>query len=189
MRMKFIELESERLVYRKFKEADFPLYADWCGNLENNKYKQGEPQSKAEMLAWFNTIISKPEEDDYTAFHFAVELKATSELIGEVFLFNLPENPEVGWDVHRNYWRQGYGTEMGETILRFGFATLNLRRIIAGCNAENRASYRIMENIVMCREAHFIKAQRGNSTLNYAWYDKFQYAILREEWQALKDPG
>ena len=38
----------------------------------------------------------------------------------------------------------------------------------------------------MRREAHFIKAQQGNSALNYEWCDRTQYAILQEEWIAAK---
>lgn len=69
-----------------------------------------------------------------------------------------PSSPEVGWEVHRDYWRQGYGTEMGKTMLRLGFDILGLRRITTCCNARNRGSFRIMEKIGMRREAHFIKA-------------------------------
>ena len=184
--MKFIELESERLIYRKFKQEDLPIYIDWCGNLENNKYKQGEPSREADILDWFNSTVTKSDDDEYTSFHYAVELKADNNLIGEIFLFNLSNDPEVGWDIHRDYWQQGYGTEMGKTILKFGFEILDLRRIISGCNAKNIGSFRIMEKIGMRREAHFIKAQRGNSALNYEWCDRFQYAILREEWAAAR---
>ena len=34
----------------------------------------------------------------------------------------------------------------------------------------------------MRREAHFIKAQQGNSALANEWCDRFQYAILRKEY-------
>lgn len=34
----------------------------------------------------------------------------------------------------------------------------------------------------MRREARFVQSVRGNRTLHYQWYDKYQYAILREEW-------
>ncbi|NLO48781.1 MAG: GNAT family N-acetyltransferase [Clostridiales bacterium] len=71
---------------------------------------------------------------------------------------------------------------MGQTLLDFGFGTLGLYRIIAGCNANNIASYRIMEKIGMRREAHFIKAQRSNIGLGFQWCDRYQYAILKEEW-------
>jgi len=183
--MKFIELESERLIYRKFKKEDLPIYLDMCGSIDNNKFKQGEPSSEADISEWFNKTISKLEDDEYTSFHYAVCIKSENRLIGEVFLFGLPDEPEVGWDVHSDYWNQGYGTEMGKTILRFGFDILDLRRIISGCNAYNTGSYRIMEKIGMRREAHFIKAKKGNSTLNYEWCDWFQYAILQEEWKAV----
>ena len=33
--MKYIELESERLIFRKFKQNDFPVVFDWLNNLEN----------------------------------------------------------------------------------------------------------------------------------------------------------
>lgn len=33
--MKFIELESERLIYRKFRQEDFSVIYDMFSNLEN----------------------------------------------------------------------------------------------------------------------------------------------------------
>ena len=184
--MKFIELESERLIYRKFRHEDLSIYLDWCSNLENNKYKEGEPSQGSDIIDWFNTTVNKSDEDEYTSFHYAVEIKTNKALIGEVFLFNLPDNPEVGWDIHRDYWQQGYGTEMGNTIIKFGFEILNLRRIISGCNAKNIGSFRIMEKVGMRREGHFIQAQKGNSALNHEWCDRYQYAILYEEWKIKK---
>jgi RimJ/RimL family protein N-acetyltransferase len=116
-------------------------------------------------------------------FEYAAVLKETGELIGAASLFNLAGEPELGWTVHRKYWRQGFGTEMGKTLLDFGFGVLGLRRIIASCNSWNLASYRIMEKIGMRQEAHFVKAQLGNSVLNHEWCDRLQYAMLRDEWE------
>ncbi len=182
--MIFTELETERLILRKFHESDFPIVYDWLGNSENMKYRMGEARSEDETHKYLNWAISSADSDECTDFEFAAVLKETGELIGATSLFRLTDEPELGWTVHRKYWCQGFGTEMGKALLNFGFETLSLRRIIAGCNAENRASYRIMEKIGMRREAHFIKAQRGNSALNYEWCDRFQYAILKEEWEA-----
>jgi len=182
VKMKFIELESERLIYRKFKQDDFPIVFDWLGNAENMKYRMGEPRNESEVRDYLNWAVSNAEADECNSYEFAVASKTENSLIGSGSLMNIQEKPEVGWLVHRNYWRQGYGTEIGETLLRLGFDTLNLRRIIAGCNARNTGSYKIMEKIGMRREAHFIKAQQGNSALNYEWCDRFQYAILWEEY-------
>ena len=177
-----MELESERLIYRKFCEDDFPIVFDWLGDAENMKYRYGEPRSEAETRDYIRWAISSAEADECTNYEFAVALKADNSLIGAATLMHVPENPEIGWTLHRDYWRQGYGTEIGETMLRLGFGVLGLRRVIAGCNARNRASYRIMEKIGMRREAHFIESQPGNSALNHEWCDRFQYAILRDEW-------
>jgi len=180
--MKFVELESERLIYRKFKQEDFPIFFDWLSNPENRKYQMGEAKSELETRNDLNWIISTSEKEECDYFEFAIVLKSNRSLIGSGCTINILDNPEVGWTVHRNYWRQGYGTEIGKTMLKFGFETLNLRRIIAGCNAKNQGSYKIMEKIGMRREAHFIKAQQGNGALNYEWCDRFQYAMLKEEW-------
>jgi len=190
--MRFIELESERLIYRKFKSEDLPIYADLRGNLENNKYRISEPISETETWNYLTFLIDKADEADCTYFGYAVVLKENNRLIGGAFLYHLPErksfpdSPEVGWEIHRNYWRQGYGTEIGNTMLRLGFDIIGLRRITTCCNARNIGSYRIMEKIGMRREAHFIKAQRGNSALNYEWCDRYQYSILKEEWDERK---
>ncbi len=66
--------------------------------------------------------------------------------------------------------------------MKLGFERLGLRRIIADCNTLNRGSYRIMEKIGMRREAHYVKSYRGNSVLKHQWCDKYQYAMLREEY-------
>ena len=184
--MKFIELESERLFYRKFKHDDFPVVFDWLGNVENMKYRRGEPRSESETNEYLKWAIANADAKECINYEYAVVLKADDSLIGAATLMYLPDDPEIGWTVHRNYWRQGYGTEIGDTMLKLGFDTLCLRRIIAGCNANNRGSYRIMEKIGMRREAHFIKAQHGGSAFNNEWCDRYQYAILQEEWIAAK---
>ncbi|MCL2409064.1 MAG: GNAT family N-acetyltransferase [Oscillospiraceae bacterium] len=180
--MKFIELESERLAYRKFNDSDFPIVFDWLNNAENMKYRKGGPRSEAEVRDYLSWAITNAEADDCTNYEYAAVLKDDHTLIGAASLFRLPDDPELGWTVHRNYWKRGYGTEIGRTMLKLGFDILSLRRITAGCNARNHASYKIMERIGMRREAHFIKSQLGSSELNNEWCDRFQYAILREEW-------
>ncbi len=43
--MKYRELESERLIFRKFRQEDFPIVYDWFSNIENMKYRSSEPIS------------------------------------------------------------------------------------------------------------------------------------------------
>ncbi len=115
-------------------------------------------------------------------------LKESGETIGSCELAFVNKDPaELAWEINCKYWRQGYGTEIGRTLLKLGFNSLGLRRIIADCNTLNKGSYGIMEKIGMRREAHFVKCCRGNSALNHEWCDKYLYAILQDEYFAMKD--
>lgn len=181
--MKYIELESDRLTFRKFRPDDFPVVFDWLSNLENMKYRSSEPKNEREAREYLDWAIKCTEQDDCINFRYAVVLKETGALIGSCELAFTDKDPaELAWELHRDYWRRGYGTEIGEKLLRLGFEILTLRRIVADCNTLNRGSYRIMEKIGMRREAHYIKYYRSNSALDHAWCDKYLYAILREEW-------
>lgn len=180
--MRFTELEIERLLLRKLYESDFPIVYDWLGNNENMKYRK-KTLSKEEAHKYLEWAISSADEEECKNFEFAAVIKETRALIGVASLFGLDDEPELGWTIHRNYWKQGFGTEMAKALLNFGFGTLGLRRIIAGCNAKNTASYLIMERIGMRREAQFIRVQRENSAPNGEWCDRFQYAILYDEWR------
>lgn len=65
---------------------------------------------------------------------------------------------DVGWILHKNYWKRGYGTELGRELIRYGFEDLKLGRIQAPCAAANYGSYCVMERIGMRREALHRKA-------------------------------
>jgi len=182
--MKFILLESKRLEYRKFDLNDFATVFEWLSDAETMKYRRGEPRNEAEVRSYLDWAIANAEQEDCNNYEYAVILKEEQQLIGAATLMGLPDYPEIGWTIHRDYWQQGYGTEMGETMLRLGFDVLRLHRIIACCNAENQGSYKIMERLCMRREGHFVKSQLGSGALNNEWCDRFLYAILREEWES-----
>jgi len=63
----------------------------------------------------------------------------------------------MGWVFHRAYHGHGYATEAAGALLQYSFAALHLHRIIATCQPENVASWRVMEKLGMRREAHFRK--------------------------------
>jgi len=178
--MKFTEFESERLKYRKFTEDDFAVLFNWHGNTENMGYRRDGVKTEAQTRKYMEWIISQANAEECENFWFAAVRKEDNQLVGEAILKDLPDKPEIGWLVGKNFWQQGYGTEIGNALLKFSFQMLNLHRIIAGCHVDNHASYKLMERIGMRREAHFVKAVKYGDT----WCDRYQYAILREEWEA-----
>lgn len=186
--MNYIKLESERLLFREYRTEDYSVFYDMLSNPDNMRYRSSEPKSAEEVREYLEWGIHCAEQKPCINYRYAVVLKETGETIGSCELAFTDKDPaELAWELHRNYWRKGYGTEIGSTLLKLGFGTLGLRRIIADCNTLNKGSYGIMEKIGMRREAHYVKCYRGNSLLNHQWCDKYQYAILKEEYQALTD--
>jgi RimJ/RimL family protein N-acetyltransferase len=111
----------------------------------------------------------------------AVLLKTANILIGHIVFhpWEAPQTYEIGWVFNRAYHGQGYATEAARAVLHYGFAALHLHRIIATCQPQNVASWRVMEKLGMRREAHFRKCLRRPDN---RWWDEYFYALLEEEW-------
>jgi len=116
---------------------------------------------------------------------FAVVLNDSS-VVGSCGIYPDSDNDtaELGWILHMDHWKRGYGTELCGALIRYGFESLSLRRIFAPCAAVNYGSYRIMERNGMRREALHVKAFWAR--VDKEWIDKAVYAILSEEYCSAK---
>jgi len=94
---------------------------------------------------------------------------------------------EIGWILHRDHWRKGYGTELGRALIASGFGELHLHRIVARCDAENCASFGVMEKLNMRREGCFLETRMAHKLSDKPYGDELLYAILREEWEIQKE--
>lgn len=180
-------LETERLILRKFGMDDFSAVHSFASMPDNTVYMVWGPNTEEQTRAFINMAISKAEETPCTNYQYAVVLKETGKLIGGCNLTLSGDQGEIGWILHKNYWQQGLGTEMGRALLELGFDELNLRRILAHCDAENIGSYRIMEKLNMRREGLFIEARPANKNTDSKYSDELCYAITKDEWGTGKE--
>lgn len=72
----------------------------------------------------------------------------------------------------------GYATEIAGAALDLAFGELGLRRVTAGCFADNVASWRVMEKVGMRPEQLGI---RDSWHAELGWVDGFTYALLADE--------
>lgn len=86
---------------------------------------------------------------------------------------------ELGWCLHPEHGGRGYATEAVRELIRLCFAELGLRRVTAGCFADNDASWRLMERIGMRREIHTVRESLHRTG---QWLDGYGYALLADEW-------
>ena len=91
---------------------------------------------------------------------------------------------ELGWMFDPAFGGAGYATEAVRTVINICFTMLDVRRVHAGCFADNTASWRLMERIGMRRETHSrATALHRDGT----WHDSLSYGLLRDEWRTDHD--
>ena len=168
------ELETKRLILRPLTPDDFEAVHSWASNPENTRFMKWGPNTEEQTLDFLNNV--KPGKD------FAVVLKNSNMVIGSCGIYSNSANDtgELGWILHKDYWKNGYGTELGGELIRYGFEILKLRRLFAECAAVNYGSGRVMERNAMRREATYIKAFWAR--VDKEWIDAAGYAILAEEY-------
>jgi len=181
------KLTTKRLILRAFEKDDLAAVHSYSCRAENILYVDIEPNSEEQAQAFIDRAIQKSFESPVTNYYYAVTLKDCGMVIGCGQLKVISREASVGWILHRDYWKRGYGTEVAEALLRFGFDELNLHRITAECDAKNHGSYRIMEKIGMRREGLFIASRPANKVTDQPYSDGLLYAMLKEEWEAQKE--
>ncbi|HWQ59000.1 MAG TPA: GNAT family N-acetyltransferase [Clostridia bacterium] len=182
------QLETERLILRAFRAEDFAAVHAYASTVKNTVFMPFGPNSEEETRDFIERAIARSLEEPCRHYEFAVTLRDTGALIGGCSIrLTSGSQAEVGWILHRGHWRKGYGTELGRALLAFGFDELGLHRVAARCDAENAASYGVMEKLGMRREGVFLEAHRANKLSDQQYGDELVYAMLKDEWDARKE--
>lgn len=179
-------IETKRLQVRAFREDDFAAVHSYTSKKENTIYMPWGPNDEEETKAFIESATGLDETKH--SYDLACVNKETGLLIGGCHLSLLsPDEAEIGWILHRDYWKQGYGTEIGRALLELGFDILNLRRLVAHCDLENTASFKLMEKIGMRREGLFLDGRKACKLSNRSYGDDLAYAMLKDEWDVSKE--
>jgi RimJ/RimL family protein N-acetyltransferase len=87
----------------------------------------------------------------------------------------------IGYIVDPAFAGRGVASDLACGLLAAAFDHLGLRRVTAGCNADNAASVRVLEKAGMRREQHGVQ---DSWHAELGWVDGYQYALLADEWRA-----
>jgi [ribosomal protein S5]-alanine N-acetyltransferase len=138
-------LETERLLMRRLVPGDLDdLYALYRDPDIRRYFPDGTLtlDETREELAWFqNGHPDHPKLGLWATIH-----KPTGMLIGRCGL--LPwtidgvDEVEIAYLIAKRYQRQGLGAEAARALVRYGFETLGLKRLIALIDPEHEASIR-----------------------------------------------
>ena len=169
-----IELQTERLVLRPFQPSDVGFLFDRATAPGFGRFVNlPEPYTEADA---FRFVARHLERAWGTAPAFVATLDG--QPVGDVTTGMYVEGAvELGWGVHPASWGRGFATEAARAVMRWLFDGRGVDRVFARCNAENAASWRVMEKLGMQREA----CLRQHRLLRGQRYDELIYGILRDE--------
>lgn len=147
-----MELKTERLLLRQWKEDDFEVFATMNTDPDVMEFYPDIQSSEESfsMAQTFQNLIS------HKGWGFwAVERLSDNSFIGFVGLheptYDLPVTPcvEIGWRLSRESWGNGYATEAAQAALNFAFNELKLEQVYSFTSVANIRSRSVMEKIGM----------------------------------------
>ncbi|WP_408010443.1 GNAT family N-acetyltransferase [Pseudalkalibacillus sp. A8] len=157
------------------KENVFALFTDKCV-MEFNEGKILKNLKEAENFIRYQ----KTQPTCFKNLNWAVTLKKTREFIGLAGFRNWDQSSfqaEIGAAFFSRYMNKGYGSELIDSLVAFGFNNMGLNRIIARIRPENKAAIQVVNNYDfqlegVLRQSHF---QNGN------FNDVLLYSLLRDD--------
>jgi len=150
-----IIIETKRLILRPLTLADAETaFHGWTGDTEVARFVSWLPhRSIGETISWLKEIEWKFDDagimiprDNYI---WGFVLKGTGELFGSGGLIweERCRLYQVGYNIKRTHWNNGYTTEAMKAILDFAASNLGIRRVAGGHAKENLASARVIEKL------------------------------------------
>ncbi|HEY4391050.1 MAG TPA: GNAT family N-acetyltransferase [Paenibacillus sp.] len=176
-------LEGERIRLRRMEQADAADMFRYWSDPKVVKYMNvpvfQSVEETSEMIDFLNGLS---ETED--TMRWGIELVQEQRLIGSCG-FNTWElsgayRGEIGYDLGRDFWRQGYMTEALRLMLNYGFMTMGLNRIEALVDPRNSASRSILQSFTFCEEGVLREYQRTEE----GFVDLFIYSLLRRDYDS-----
>ncbi len=177
-----MELRTDRLVLREFREADLePLTAiqsdaRW---LANYRWDVRDPNEVKRLVDLF--IASQREEPRMT---YQIAITLDRAFIGDVGIrIREPDATEadIGYEIAPDQWRRGYASEAARAIVAFGFEELKLHRVWSWCYDSNIGSAAVLRSVGMKEEGR----QRETDYFKGRWHDTLIFGVLEDEWRSL----
>jgi len=165
---------TPRLVLRPITLADWPAIHRYMSDPIVTRWLPEGPLSEA--LA--QDFAQKNAGPSATAV--AVIERESGQLVGHIVFhpWVVHATHVIGWAISSDHQGRGYATEAARALMDFAFGALRCHRVIATCQPENVASWRVMEKLGMRREAHFRQALYQETG---QWWDEYFYALLADE--------
>ena len=183
-------IETKRLILRPFLETDAGDVYEYLREPAVNCFADMKLHSPDEAKKEMTRRSGEGE------FYFAIALKDSGKVIGEIGAYPEAGEPHADadavrdtfsplWMLNENYQGRGYAFEAARAFFSYLFSQKGERRIYAYTEDYNLPSRHLCEKLGMRREGVFLEfvsfVNNPDGTPRYE--NTVQYAILKKEWE------
>lgn len=173
-------IETSRLRARPFTQADISaVYQHWTSDPKVTPHLTWSPHTSIHDTTAYIEGRLEAYKDKRT-YAWGIELKSLGAVIGDISVIRIDEKTataELGWVLGRQWWQQGYMTEIAEAVVTFLLEEVGFNRVMASHASENIPSGRVMQKIGMTYEGRLRQAGKTNQGI----VDVLVYARLQQD--------
>ena len=178
---------GDRIRFRAAERSDLARFVTWFNDPEvRQNLSLNLPMSMASEEQWFEGMLKRPAAEQVLVIEARPEAEDTWTAIGNCSLMNIDwrnRSAEFGIAIgEKDHWNKGYGTEATRLMLRHGFDTLNLHRIMLRVYETNLRGVRAYEKAGFVHEG----CQREGVYVDGRYVDVLFMSVLRSEWEKIK---
>jgi len=181
--METINLRTGRLRLRRVRAEDVDRILEYRNLPEVTRWLLRTEVDPESFRAAWRRGVEDPHDHGMAVVLDGVVIGTVSlEVVDGMGQPGMPPRTEaqLGYVFDPAYGGRGYATEAVTAVVAHAFDRLGIRRLTAGCFADNLASVRVLEKVGMRREQHGI----GDSWhAELGWVDGYTYALLAETWR------
>jgi RimJ/RimL family protein N-acetyltransferase len=174
---------TERLELRPVRDADVDRILEYRNLPEVTRWLLRTEVDPAAFRSAWRRAAENPDDHSVAVLLDGLVIGTVSvDLVDGMGQPGTPPRTEaaIGYIFDPAYGGRGYATEAVTAMVVHAFERLGVRRITAGCFADNVASVRVLEKVGMRREQHGV----GDSWhAELGWVDGYTYALLAEAWR------
>lgn len=132
--------------------------------------------SLADTTAMIRGIVASKE------LWWVVIRQDTGQIIGGMCFIDA-NVPGMGYIIHPDHWRQGFGTEAGNLLLEYIFTKMSLNRVELWIDSKNIASQKLASKLGFTRYGHFFQRFPNEAEP----HDTLTFGLRADEWAAQKE--
>ena len=178
-------IETTRLVLRPFKESDLDDLYEYLSEITIHCFMDMKTETRDEAA---EILKERLNDNNY----FAIELKETGKVIGEIFAHPEGTDPSESvkdtfspcWMLNERYQNKGYMTEAARAYITYLFENCGARRVYAYTEDYNLSCQKLLEKLGFRKEGlykEFVSFVNDDQE-NPIYENTYEYAVLKKEW-------